>query len=232
MNRRACRWSYAHRSNFENRPMKKIAALFATLVAVAGFVTTAPAHAAAPVEGKEYQVLKSPQPVTPGKIEVTEFFWYGCPHCFDFEPELEAWMKKQGKDVAFKRVPVAFREDLMPHTKIYYALESMGKLDAMHNKVFSAMNVDRKRMLDVNEIADFMARNGVDRKAFLDAYNSFSVTTSAQRANKIADAYKIDGVPTIVIQGKYVTSPSIAGTKGAAIQTMDYLMNQVREKKL
>ncbi|MDF3833504.1 thiol:disulfide interchange protein DsbA/DsbL [Cupriavidus basilensis] len=212
--------------------MKKLATLFATLVAVTGFLMTAPAQAAAPTAGKEYQVLRAPQPVTPGKIEVTEFFWYGCPHCFDFEPELEAWVSKQGKDVVFKRVPVAFRDDLLPHTKIFYALEAVGKLDAMHAKVFNAIHVDRKRMLDPNEIADFMAKNGIDRKAFLDAYNSFSVTTSSQRANKIADAYKIDGVPTIVVQGKYETSPSIAGTKGAAIQAMDYLVGQVRDKKM
>ncbi|MGO4332541.1 thiol:disulfide interchange protein DsbA/DsbL [Cupriavidus sp. 2TAF22] len=212
--------------------MKKLATLFATLVAVTGFLMNAPAQAAAPTAGKEYQVLKAPQPVTQGKIEVTEFFWYGCPHCFDFEPELEAWVSKQGKDVVFKRVPVAFRDDLLPHTKIFYALEAMGKLDAMHGKVFSAIHVDRKRMLDPNEIADFMAKNGIDRKAFLDAYNSFSVTTNTQRANKIADAYKIDGVPTVVVQGKYVTSPSVAGTKAAAIQTMDFLVGQVRDKKL
>ncbi|AJG17582.1 thiol:disulfide interchange protein DsbA/DsbL [Cupriavidus basilensis] len=212
--------------------MKKLAALFATLVAVTGFLMTAPAQAAAPTSGREYQVLKAPQPVAPGKIEVTEFFWYGCPHCFDFEPELEAWVGKQGKDVVFKRVPVAFRDDLLPHTKIFYALEAIGKLDAMHTKVFNAIHVDRKRMLDPNEIADFMAKNGIDRKAFLDAYNSFSVTTNSQRANKIADAYKVDGVPTVVVQGKYVTSPSIAGTKGTAIQTMDYLVGQVRDKKM
>lgn len=211
--------------------MKTFAALFTMLATVAGFLMSAPAQAA-PTEGKEYQVLKAPQPATPGKIEVIEFFWYGCPHCYDFEPDLEAWVKKQGKDVVFKRVPVAFREDLMPHTRIYYALESLGKVDAMHGKVFAAIHAERKRMLDPNEIADLMARNGIDRKAFLDAYNSFSVSTNSQRANKIADAYKIDGVPTIVIQGKYVTSPSIAGSKAAALQTMDYLVTQVRDKKM
>ncbi|ALD89332.1 thiol:disulfide interchange protein DsbA/DsbL [Cupriavidus gilardii] len=211
--------------------MKKIAALFATLAAAAGLMMASPAQAA-PAEGKEYQVLKAAQPVTAGKIEVTEFFWYGCPHCYDFEPEIEGWVKKQGKDVVFKRVPVAFRDDLLPHTRIYYALESMGKLEAMHGKVFSAIHAERKRLLDPNEIADLMAKNGIDRKAFLEAYNSFSVSTNTTRANKIADAYKIDGVPTIVIQGKYVTSPSIAGSKGAALQTMDYLVTQVRDKKL
>lgn len=211
--------------------MKTFAALFATLATVAGFLMSAPTQAA-PAEGKEFQVLKAAQPVTAGKIEVTEFFWYGCPHCYDFEPELEAWVRKQGKDVVFKRVPVAFRDDLLPHTRIYYALESKGKVDAMHGKVFSAIHAERKRLLDPNEIADLMAKNGIDRKAFLDAYNSFSVSTNTQRANKIADAYKIDGVPTIVIQGKYVTSPSIAGSKAAALQTMDYLVNQVRDKKM
>jgi len=210
---------------------KTFAALIATVAVAGGLLLTTPVQAA-PTAGKEYQVLKAPQPVPAGKIEVTEFFWYGCPHCFDFEPELEAWVKKQGKDVVFKRVPVAFRDDLLPHTKIFYTLEALGKLDAMHAKVFNALHVERKRMLDTNEIADFMASNGIDRKAWLDAYNSFSVTTSSQRANKIADTYKIDGVPTLVVQGKYVTSPSIAGDKTAAIQTMDYLVTGVREKKL
>nr|WP_315593417.1 thiol:disulfide interchange protein DsbA/DsbL [uncultured Cupriavidus sp.] len=212
--------------------MKKIAALIATAAAVSGLLMSAPAAMAAPTEGKDYTVLKAPQPVPAGKIEVTEFFWYGCPHCYDFEPELEAWVKKQGKDVVFKRVPVAFREDLLPHTKIFYALETLGKLDAMHTKVFDAIHKQRKRMVDTNEIADFMAANGIDRKQWLDTYNSFSVTTNSQRANKIADAYKIDGVPTVVVQGKYETSPSIAGTKGGAIQAMDFLVEGVRGKKL
>ncbi|CAG9175809.1 thiol:disulfide interchange protein DsbA/DsbL [Cupriavidus pampae] len=212
--------------------MKKLAALFATIAAVSGLLMTAPAVQAAPTEGKDYQVLKAPQPVPAGKIEVTEFFWYGCPHCYDFEPELEAWVHKQGKDVVFKRVPVAFREDLLAHTKIFYTLEALGKLEALHGKVFEAIHKDRKRMLSTDEIADFMAKNGIDRKQWVDTFNSFSVTTNAQRANKIADAYKIDGVPTVVVQGKYVTSPSIAGTKGAAIQAMDFLVTGVRDKKL
>ncbi|SPR96048.1 thiol:disulfide interchange protein DsbA/DsbL [Cupriavidus taiwanensis] len=211
--------------------MKKLAALFAMFAAVGGLLMSAPSLAA-PTEGKEYQVLKTPQPVAAGKIEVTEFFWYGCPHCYEFEPDLEAWVKKQGGNVVFKRVPVAFRDDLLPHTKIFYALEAIGKLDAMHNKVFSAIHVDRKRLTDTNEIADFMAKNGVDRKVFLDAYNSFTVTTNSQRANKIADAYKIDGVPTVVVQGKYVTSPSIAGNKQGAVQAMDYLVEQIKAKKM
>ncbi|WP_454762565.1 thiol:disulfide interchange protein DsbA/DsbL [Cupriavidus campinensis] len=214
--------------------MKKIAAFLATAATVAamsGLLMTAPAAMAAP-EGRDYTVLKSPQPVPAGKIEVTEFFWYGCPHCYDFEPDLEAWMKKQGKDVVFKRVPVAFRDDLLPHTKIFYALESLGKLDAMHNKVFDAIHKERKRMLGTDEIADFMAKNGIDRKQWLDTYNSFTVTTNAQRANKIADGYKIDGVPTVVVQGKYETSPSIAGNKPGAIQALDVLVTGVRDKKL
>jgi thiol:disulfide interchange protein DsbA len=187
-----------------------------------------------PEDGRDFRRLEQLAPVEApaGKIEVVEFFWYSCPHCNAFEPQLEAWQKKLPADVVLKRVPVAFRDDLLPHTKIFYALEAIGKLDAMHNKVFSAIHVDRKRLTDTNEIADFMAKNGVDRKAFLDAYNSFTVTTNSQRANKIADAYKIDGVPTVVVQGKYVTSPSIAGNKQGAVQTMDYLVEQIKAKKM
>jgi len=118
--------------------MKKLAAFVIALATGAGFLMTAPAQAA-PTAGKEYKVLQSPQPVPAGKIEVTEFFWYGCPHCYDFENTWTAWVAKQGKDVVIKRVPVAFRDDLLPHTKIFYALESLGKLDALHGKVFDAI---------------------------------------------------------------------------------------------
>ena len=183
-------------------------------------------------EGFDYRILPVAQPVDfKGKVEVIEFFWYGCPHCYDFEPELSAWVKRQPKDVVFKRVPVAFRDDLLPHSQLYYALESMGKGDALNEKVMYAMHKENKRLLTETDIADWVASQGIDRNTFLATYRSFAVVSKARAAKQLAEAYRIDGVPTIVMQGKYVTSPSIAGTKAKAIAVMDYLEEKIRKDK-
>jgi thiol:disulfide interchange protein DsbA len=183
-------------------------------------------------EGFDYRILPIPQPVeTKGKVEVIEFFWYGCPHCYDFEPELSAWVKRQPKDVVFRRVPVAFRDDFLPHSQLYYALESMGKGDALNEKVMYAMHKENKRLLTESEIADWVASQGIDRNTFLASYRSFAVVSKARAAKQLTETYRIDGVPTIVMQGKYVTSPSIAGTKAKAITVMDYLEEKIRKDK-
>lgn len=181
-------------------------------------------------EGFDYRVMPTPQPVeTKGKVEVIEFFWYGCPHCYDFEPELNAWLKRQPKDVSFRKVPVAFRDDFMPHSQLFYALEAIGKSDALNDKVMYAMHKENKRLMNENEIADWVASQGVDRNTFLAAYRSFAVISKARAARQMADAYRIDGVPTIVMQGRYVTSPSIAGTKAKSIVVMDFLEDKIRK---
>jgi thiol:disulfide interchange protein DsbA len=183
-------------------------------------------------EGFDYRILPVAQPLeTKGKVEVIEFFWYGCPHCYDFEPELSSWIKRQPKDVSFRRVPVAFRDDFMPHSQLFYALESMGKGDALNEKVMYAMHKENKRLLTEPEIADWVATQGIDRNTFLATYRSFAVVSKARAARQLAEAYRIDGVPTIVMQGKYVTSPSIAGTKAKAIGVMDYLEEKIRKDK-
>jgi thiol:disulfide interchange protein DsbA len=190
------------------------------------------AHAQGPKieEGFDYKVMPVPQPVeTKGKVEVIEFFWYGCPHCYDFEPELNAWLKRQPKDVSFRKVPVAFRDDFMPHSQLFYALEAIGKSDALNDKVMYAMHKENKRLLNENEIADWVASQGVDRNTFLAAYRSFAVISKARAARQMADVYRIDGVPTIVMQGRYVTSPSIAGTKAKSIVVMDFLEEKIRK---
>lgn len=205
-----------------------ISCLSATLaISLAGI---AQAQAPKIEEGFDYRVMPIPQPVdTKGKVEVIEFFWYGCPHCYDFEPELTAWLKRQPKDVSFRKVPVAFRDNLMPHSQLFYALEVIGKSDALNDKVMYAMHKENKRLLTENEIADWVASQGVDRNTFLAAYRSFAVVSKARAARQMADAYRIDGVPTIVMQGRYVTSPSIAGTKAKSIVVMDFLEEKIRK---
>ena len=212
---------------------QKIDRLLRALIVLTGLLfSTAYAQIRPIEEGFDYRVLPMAQAVeSKGKIEVIEFFWYGCPHCHDFEPELSAWIKRQSKDVVVKKIPVAFRDDLLIHSQLYYALESLGKHD-LHAKVMDAIHVEKRRLLTEPEITDWIASQGIDRQAFITAFRSFSVTSKARLANQIAQAYRIDGVPTIGVQGKYITSPSIAGgSKARAIDVMDHLVAKVRKQK-
>ncbi|WP_442781470.1 thiol:disulfide interchange protein DsbA/DsbL [Collimonas fungivorans] len=180
-----------------------------------------------PVAGKEYKVLDNPQPTDSGlgkKVEVTEFFGYFCPHCNALEPTLEEWIAKQGDKISLKRVPVDFgdpngdpkKSPYVAQKKLYYTLEAMGKLPEMHKKVFNAIHVQRQRLDNDASIADFAAKQGLDKAKFLDVYNSFAVQTKVTRASQLQTAYKIDGVPTLIVDGRYVTSPSIvSATPGA-----------------
>jgi len=205
---------------------------FITLFALLSLSGLAGAQGQKVEEGFDYRILPIAQPVeAKGKVEVIEFFWYGCPHCYDFEPELSAWVKRQTRDVVFRRVPVAFRDDFLPHSQMYYALESMGKADALNEKVMYAMHKENKRLLTEGEIADWVASQGIDRNTFLATYRSFAVVSKARAAKQQTEAYRIDGVPTVVMQGKYVTSPSIAGSKAKAIAVMDYLEEKIRKDK-
>ncbi|HJV83933.1 MAG TPA: thiol:disulfide interchange protein DsbA/DsbL [Noviherbaspirillum sp.] len=195
-----------------------------------------------PQPGVDYRVLDKPQSTDSGKkVEVTEFFWYSCPHCNAFEPDLEAWVKKQGDNIVFKRVPVAFRDSMIPQQKLYYALEALGKVDDLHVKVFNAIHVQHQRLDTDNSIADFVAKNGVDKKKFLDVYNSFGVQSKAKRAAQLQQDYQVDGVPLVAIDGRFLTSPSIVGaTMGnrpeavlfeATLQVMDALVAKVAKEK-
>jgi thiol:disulfide interchange protein DsbA len=183
-------------------------------------------------EGFDFRVLPVAQTTeAKGKIEVLEFFWYGCPHCHDFEPELAAWIKRQDKDVVVKKVPVAFRDDLLIHSQLFYAIEALGRSE-LHAKVMEAMHVAKRRLMTEAEVTDWIASQGVDRNAFSNAFKSFSVISKARAANQIAQAYRIEGVPTVAVQGKYITSPSIAGgSKARAIQTMDHLIARAKKEK-
>ena len=202
-----------------------------TLVALISLSGIAAAQAQKYEEGLDYRVLPVAQPVeTKGKVEVIEFFWYGCPHCYDFDPDLMAWVKRQPKDVVFRRVPVAFRDDFLPHSQLFYTLQAMGKSN-LDIKVMDTIHHSNNHLLTESEIADWAVAQGLDRNTFLTTYHSFAVVSKVRAAKQLAEAYRIDGVPTVVIQGKYVTSPSIAGTKAKALLVMDYLVEKVRKDK-
>lgn len=200
--------------------------------ALASGLPLAVAQGGTPVAGKDYTVINPPV-ATPanGKIEVVEFFWYGCPHCNVFEPMIDAWAKKLSADVDFRRVPVAFREEpFVAHQRIYYALEEMGLIDTMHRKVFAAMHVDHQRLDNPKEIAAFMTKNGVDAAKFMSFYNGFSVQTKARQAAQLAQAYKIDGVPALGVAGRYLTSATLTGSPQRSLAVTDYLIQKTRAK--
>ena len=204
------------------------------LVSLSMLAGAAHASPAAPVAGKDYTVLKAVQPldVPAGKIEVIEFMWYGCPHCYEFDSYLEDWIKKQGPDVVFKRVPVAFRDDFIPHSKMYYALDALGLAEKLTPVVFHEIHVNKDYLLTPEAQVKFLATQGVDPKKYMDAYNSFSTQSALQRDKALVDAYKIDGVPTIAIQGKYETGPAATNSLPGTLQVMDFIVSQIRAKKM
>jgi thiol:disulfide interchange protein DsbA len=200
--------------------------------ALAPAVSLARAQPKEPVALRDFREVKPAQPVDTGnKIEVLEFFQYSCPHCASFEVDLEPWRKTLAADVAYRRLPVAFNAATANHTKIYYALQQLNKVEALHRKVFDAYHGQRRRLLDPNEIADFMAANGIDRKLWLDTFNSFGVATQTSRAAQVWAAYKLEGTPAVAIDGKWMTAPSMVGSRAGTLPVMDYLIGLARKER-
>jgi thiol:disulfide interchange protein DsbA len=187
-----------------------------------------------PVEGVQYVKLAQPVATSApaGKIEVIEFFWYGCPHCNHFEPFLEAWAAKLPADVYFHRVPVAFRENPFGvHQRLYYAVETLGLIPALHAKIFHAIHEEGNHLDKPELVADFVAKNGVDKAKFMSVFNSFGVQTKCRQARTLTDDYKIDGVPSIGIAGRYYTSVSLNASPEKTLTTTDALIDRVRKGK-
>lgn len=184
----------------------------------------------APAEGVQFARVEPPVPTSAtGKVEVLEFFSYACPHCSEFEPILEAWGKKLAPDVIFRRVPVPFLVNAENFMRAYYALETLGQVDALQRKVFAAVHVERLRLDKPADFAALMAKNGVDAAKFLDVFNSFSVATSVNRAKKLVAAYKLESVPTVAVHGRYTTSAAQAGGPARAMAVVDYLIQRSRK---
>ena len=204
------------------------------LVAGAGFVqSTALAQGKAPEAGVDYLTLDKRVMVEApaGKIEVVEFFWYNCSHCNAFEPVFDAWSKRLPKDVAVRRVPVAFRDEFAPQQRLYYALEAMGLVDKLHAMVFAAIHVEKKELNKGDAIADWVAKQGVDKAKFLEQYISFSVATKASRATQLQNAYQITGVPALGVAGRYWTDGVMAKSLERALQVVDHLVAGIRTGK-
>lgn len=190
-------------------------------------LTAGTLHAADLKEGKDYTVLPQTQPTdAKGKIEVTEFFWYGCPHCYEFEPTLSAWIKTMPKDVAFRRVPADFGR-WTGGVKLFYALEALGEETRLHKELFDAIHgSERLNFNNETAVADWLTKKGIDRKKFSEAYNSFSVQSNVSRAQQLTRSHGLTGVPNVIVGGKYMTNNVLTGS----FDTLPAIMNQLIAK--
>jgi thiol:disulfide interchange protein DsbA len=194
----------------------------------------APALAQGPakfVAGKDYLKLDRPVPTDSeaGKIQLIEFFWYSCPHCNAFEPTFAQWVKNAPKDVVVLRMPVAFRDDFAPQQRLYFALEALGLLEKLHAKVFHAIHVERLPLNTDASIVAWIEKQGVDGAKFADTAKSFGVASKLKRAVQLQNDFKIEGVPSLGVAGKYYVDGTSAGTMERALQVAESLLAQVRQ---
>jgi thiol:disulfide interchange protein DsbA len=218
----------------------------ATMLGLCALLPLSPSASAADFKnGADYLTLPEAQNTdAAGKVEVTEFFAYYCPHCNAFEPALHDWVRKNAANIVFKRVHVSTGNSaaVQVQQRLFYTLDALGAVDQYHQKVFDAMHVERNRLATEQAAFDWAQKAGLDRARFIDAWNSFGVQAKVRRANAMMGAYRIDGWPTVAIDGRYLTSPAQAGEGDKSLQTeeqlqqgalrvMDFLLQKAKAEK-
>ncbi len=180
-------------------------------------------------EGTEYQLLATPQPTSSGdKIEVLELFWYGCPHCYHLEADLNVWLKHKPDDVAFVRVPAVLGPPWELLARGYYTADLLGVLDKIHEPLFDRIHKERKPISNASELKAFFLEQGIPEADFDKTFNSFAVITKTNRAKEARNMYGLTGVPTIVVNGKYRTTATLAGSNEKMLQVVDFLVAKER----
>jgi len=202
---------------------------------LAAVLTCAVAAAQQPVQGKDYLTLNPPQAThTKDKVEVIEFFWYRCPHCYNLEPILVAWLKELPPDVEFHRIPAIFNDEWARDARIFFALQATGDLARVHSRLFDAIHphggVRLKGDAYMKWVAQWLGKNGTDLAKYDAALHSFSVETNLKRAMQLTRSYKIDGVPAIGVQGRWLVSASMVGDRQGMIRVTDYLTGVARKQ--
>jgi len=187
---------------------------------------------AQPTAGVEYRELSAPQSADAlGKIEIIEFFWYGCPHCYNFEPVIEPWVKKLPKDTQFRRVPAIFNDEWEQGARAYYALEAIGEGQRLHKPLFDAVHTgSRLKVANEAALTEWLGKQGVDAKKFAAAYRSFSVEGKVKRAKQLTQAYKLEGVPAMAVNGNYVVITDNIKSFEQMLAVSDYLIDQSRKQ--
>jgi protein dithiol oxidoreductase (disulfide-forming) len=180
-------------------------------------------------EGEHYQVLQKPLAVkTPGKIEVVELFWYGCPHCFHFEPLISQWLKTKPEDVEFRRVPALFAENWVPHARAFFAADALGQLENFHSQLFKAIHADAKPIMDETSLINFAAQAGLPSPSFREAYTGFAIDGKVKQAMAYTKESGISGVPAVIVNGKYRTGAQMAGGQDKVMAVVNFLIEKER----
>jgi thiol:disulfide interchange protein DsbA len=180
-----------------------------------------------PLQGREFQLLDPPRPVSTGeRIEVIEFFYYGCAICYESQPHIARWLLKTGPSVTLRRVPAVSAEGWEPFARTFYALETMGQLTRLHWPVFDNHHFDGKRLNEEKNLVDWLGQNGVDTVKFREALNSADTKAKVAAAHKMLDTYNVRGVPTFVVDGKYVTSARMANGVKEVMEVVEYLVQR------
>ena len=174
----------------------------------------------------------APQPVSPGpRIEVIEFFWYGCPYCYQLQPFLDGWLTRKPEDVDFRRMPALFRQSWVPHTRLFHVLASLGELDRLHGAVYKAIHTEGERLTDAEAAAAWAARNGIERGRFIAAHNSAEMDKRVEQSMADTRRYQIKGTPSLVVDGRYVTSTGMSESVSGVIGILDDLIRIARERR-
>jgi len=204
-----------------------------TLIISLLFFGTAYAQNSEFVLGTHYQRLSPTQPTSssPDQVEVAEIFWYGCPHCYTFDPYLENWKETLAEDVNFIRIPAVWNNVLQTHAKVYFTAELLDVIDEVHTPIFREIHVNRNMLTETNALVDFFAQYGVMPDEFNQTFESFAVFTRMQRADELSRRYRISSVPTVVVNGKYVTNATMAGDYPDLLRLVDELVAMERAEQ-
>ncbi|HET7570718.1 MAG TPA: thiol:disulfide interchange protein DsbA/DsbL [Gammaproteobacteria bacterium] len=201
------------------------------------FAVTAAAHAAPAQpqfkEGENYRLVVPVQPTDagPNQVQVIEFFWYGCPHCYAFEPYLENWAASQPDNVLFKRVPAVINPGWKPQARAFYTARVLGVVGKLHKPIFDEIHLRHHFLHDEESFQKFFAQYGISKDQFDTAWNSFAVDTMMKQAAVLGERYRIMGVPTVVVAGKYITGPTMVKSFPELIQVIDFLVNKTLQSK-
>ena len=204
--------------------LRKVFSVLFTLIGIAAF---APQSLA---QSPLFATLSPAQPTEGGKVEVTEFFWYGCSHCYALEPYVSAWLKNKPQDVVFKRVPT-YNEGWAPMVTLFYTLEAMGLLDQYHSRVFDAIHKDHVNLNNAKKRDEWLKANGIDPAKYAEVEKSFSVVTNVNRARQLTQSYKVDAVPRFFVNGKYWTSADQAGGEDKLLLVVNQMIALARKEK-
>jgi protein dithiol oxidoreductase (disulfide-forming) len=196
-----------------------------------GWFAAAAAQERQPRVNYEYRVIPQQPVATAGRIEVIEFFWYGCPYCYQLQPPLEQWLVRKPADVELRRIPAVFRESWIPHARVFYTLQNLGELTRLHHAVYRALHVDRENLGSAETSAAWAARNGIDPARWMSIYSSAEVEQQVRDAIASTRSYAVQGTPSLVVDGRYITSTGMSETIAGVVDILDDLIRIARAER-